>query len=82
VKTKSLLKIDTASVLSGTGWSVLVQGRPRYSEAGELIKVRNFRLGLALLVPMLGQRTGAQLDQFLPDIDAYYKLSSEVRVSF
>ena len=47
-----------------------------------MINVRNFWLGLALLVPTLGQRASAQVDEFLPEIDAYYKLSSDVRVSF
>jgi Protein of unknown function (DUF2490) len=43
---------------------------------------RKFWLALALLVPMLGLRASAQVDEFLPEIDAYYKLSSDVRVSF
>jgi hypothetical protein len=47
-----------------------------------MINVRTLWLGLALLPPMLGQRAAAQVDQFLPEIDAYYKLSSDVRVSF
>jgi hypothetical protein len=47
-----------------------------------MINVRNFWLALVLLVPTLGQRASAQVDEFLPEIDAYYKLSSDVRVSF
>jgi hypothetical protein len=47
-----------------------------------MINVRNFWLGLVLLVPTLGQRASAQVDEFLPEIDAYYKLASDVRVSF
>ena len=43
---------------------------------------RRFWLALALLVPMLGLRASAQVDEFLPEIDAYYKVSSDVRVSF
>jgi Protein of unknown function (DUF2490) len=43
---------------------------------------RKFWLGLALFLAMLGLRANAQVDQFLPEIDAYYKLTSDVRVSF
>jgi hypothetical protein len=43
---------------------------------------RKFWLALALLVPMLGLRASAQVDEFLPEIEAYYKVSSDVRVSF
>jgi uncharacterized protein DUF2490 len=49
---------------------------------GKLTNVRTLWIGLAFLVPALAQRAGAQVDQFLPEIDAYYKLSSDVRVSF
>jgi Protein of unknown function (DUF2490) len=49
--------------------------------AGKLTNVRTLWLGLTLLVPMLGH-AGAQVDEFLPEVDAYYKLSSDVRVSF
>ncbi len=49
---------------------------------GKLTNVRALWIGLALLVPMLGQRANAQVDEFLPEIDAYYKVSSDVRVSF
>jgi hypothetical protein len=47
-----------------------------------MINFRNLWLGLALLVPALGLRASAQVDQFLPEIDAYYKLTSDLRVSF
>lgn len=43
---------------------------------------RNLRFGLALLIPMLGLRASAQVDQLLLEIDAYYKLTHDVRVSF
>jgi hypothetical protein len=39
-------------------------------------------LGLALLVPALGLCARAQVDQLLPEIDVYHKLSSEVRFTF
>jgi Protein of unknown function (DUF2490) len=54
----------------------------RDSVAGKLTNVRTLWIGLTLLVPMLGQRARAQVDQFLPEVDAYYKVSSDVRVSF
>jgi hypothetical protein len=47
-----------------------------------MMNLRNLWVGLALVVLMLGQRASAQVDEFLPEIDAYYKLSSDVRVSF
>jgi hypothetical protein len=43
---------------------------------------RKFWFALALLLPMLGLRASAQVDEFLPEIDAYYKVTSDVRVSF
>ncbi|HEY6410362.1 MAG TPA: DUF2490 domain-containing protein [Ktedonobacteraceae bacterium] len=43
---------------------------------------RNVWIGLALLMPMLGLRASGQVDEFLPEIDAHYKLASDVRVSF
>jgi hypothetical protein len=43
---------------------------------------RKFCLGLALFLSIVGLRANAQVDQFLPEIDAYYKLSSDVRLSF
>jgi hypothetical protein len=39
-------------------------------------------LGLALLVPALGLCARAQVDQLLPEIDVYHKLSSDVRFTF
>jgi hypothetical protein len=45
----------------------------------KMIKFRNFRLGLALLIPTLGQYASAQVDEFLPEIDAYYKVTQDVR---
>jgi hypothetical protein len=50
--------------------------------AGKLTNLRNLWIGLALFVPTLALRAGAQVDQFLPEIDAYYKVSSDVRVTF
>jgi hypothetical protein len=47
-----------------------------------MINFRNLWLWLPLLVPALGLRASAQVDQFLPEIDAYYKLISDLRVSF
>jgi hypothetical protein len=47
-----------------------------------MLNLRKLWLGLALFLPMLGLRAGAQVDEFLPEIDAYYKVSSDVRVSF
>jgi hypothetical protein len=44
--------------------------------------VRALWIGLVLLVPVLEPQAGAQVDEFLPEIDAYYKLSSDVRLSF
>jgi hypothetical protein len=38
--------------------------------------------GIAVLLPVLGLRASAQVDQFLPEIDVYHKLNSDVRVSF
>jgi hypothetical protein len=42
----------------------------------------NFVLGVALIVPALGLCARAQIDQVLPEIDVYHKLSSAVRFSF
>ena len=50
--------------------------------AGPPINVRHVWLALALLVPVLGQRASAQVDELLPEIDAYYKLAPDVRVTF
>jgi hypothetical protein len=47
-----------------------------------MIKLRNLWLGLALLVPTLKQHAIAQTDELLPEIDAYYKVSQDVRLSF
>jgi hypothetical protein len=47
-----------------------------------MIKLRNLWLGLALLIPTLGQCASAQVDEFLPEIDAYYKVNQNVRLSF
>ena len=47
-----------------------------------MIDLRNLWLGLALLIPTLGQCASAQVDEFLPEIDAYYKLTPDVRLSF
>ena len=44
--------------------------------------VRNWWLLGALLVPVIGIQASAQSDQFLPEIDAYYKLTSDVRIWF
>jgi hypothetical protein len=43
---------------------------------------RKFWLALAVFLPMLGLRASAQVDEFLPEIDAYYKVASDVRLSF
>jgi len=37
---------------------------------------------LILLVPALGQIARAQIDQVLPEIDVYHRLSSNVRFGF
>jgi Protein of unknown function (DUF2490) len=50
--------------------------------AGKLTNLRNLWIGLALFVPTLTLRAGAQVDEFLPEIDAYYKVSSDVRLTF
>jgi hypothetical protein len=42
----------------------------------------NSWLALMLLVPALGQCARAQIDQVLPEIDVYHKLSSAVRFGF
>jgi Protein of unknown function (DUF2490) len=47
-----------------------------------MIKVRKLWLGLGLLVPVLGQCAGAQIDELLPEVDVYYKLSPDVRLNF
>jgi hypothetical protein len=47
-----------------------------------MISVRNLWLSLALLVPTLALHSSAQVDELLPEIDAYYKLTPDVRVSF
>ena len=39
-------------------------------------------LGVALIVPALGPCARAQIDQVLPEIDVYHKLSSDLRFSF
>src|SRR5271165_233726 len=44
--------------------------------------VRNSWLTLVLVVLVLGFHASAQTDELLPEIDAYYKLSSDVRVWF
>lgn len=50
--------------------------------AGQLNCVRNL-LGLTLLLlPVVGLRASAQVDQLLPEVDVYYKLDSDIRVSF
>ena len=49
---------------------------------GKLTNVRALWIGLALLVPMLGQRANAQVDEFLPRSMPTTKLSSDMRVSF
>jgi len=43
---------------------------------------RNFWLALVLLVPTLGLCARAQVDQVLPEIDVYHKVSSDVRFGF
>ncbi len=48
----------------------------------QMLNLRKLWLGLALVLPMLGLHASAQVDQFLPEIDAYYKVSSDVRLSF
>ena len=47
-----------------------------------MIDLRNLWLGLALLILTFGQCASAQVDEFLPEIDAYYKLTPDVRLSF
>jgi hypothetical protein len=42
----------------------------------------NSWLGLAMLIPALGECARAQIDQVLPEIDVYHKLSSDVRFGF
>jgi hypothetical protein len=49
---------------------------------GERINVRSLWFGLVMFVPILGLRSTAQVDQLLPEIDAYYKLAPDVRISF
>jgi len=44
--------------------------------------VRNSWLTLVLVVLVLGFHASAQTDELLPEIDAYYKLNSDVRVWF
>ena len=39
-------------------------------------------LGVALIVPALGPCARAQIDQVLPEIDVYHRLSSDLRFSF
>ena len=39
-------------------------------------------LSLALIIPALGPNASTQVDQLLPEIDAYYKPASDVRLSF
>jgi hypothetical protein len=41
-----------------------------------------FVLGRALIVPALGLCAKAQINQVLPEIDVYHKLSSDLRFSF
>jgi Protein of unknown function (DUF2490) len=48
----------------------------------QMLNLRKLCLGTALVLPMLGLRASAQIDEVLPEIDAYYKVSSDVRVSF
>jgi hypothetical protein len=50
--------------------------------AAELIDVRNYALGLMLLVLVLGQHASGQVDELLPEIDTYYKVTQDVRLSF
>lgn len=38
--------------------------------------------GAALFVLLLGLRSSAQIDEFLPEIDVHYKVSRDVRVTF
>jgi len=45
-------------------------------------QVRNCLVMVVLLVPLLGLHASAQADQLLPEIDVYYKLNSDMRVSF
>ena len=47
-----------------------------------LTHVRNWWIALSLAVTVLCPRAIAQVDQFLPEVDLTYKLSSEVRASF
>jgi Protein of unknown function (DUF2490) len=44
--------------------------------------VRNCLVMVVLLVPSLGIHARAQIDELLPEIDLYYKLNSDMRVSF
>jgi hypothetical protein len=44
--------------------------------------LRNLCFGVALLVWVLELRVHAQIEQLLPEIDLYYKLNRDVRVSF
>jgi Protein of unknown function (DUF2490) len=44
--------------------------------------LRNLYFGAALLVLIFGLRSAAQVDEFLPEIDMYYKLNTDMRVSF
>lgn len=45
-------------------------------------RVRNSWLTLVLVVLVLGIRASAQTFQFLPEIDTYYKLNSDLRIWF
>jgi hypothetical protein len=51
-----------------------------------MARVRNFFLDVVgaalLLLPLFLLRADAQVDELLPEIDGFYKLNSEVRLSF
>ena len=46
------------------------------------LRVKWIVLGVALIVPALALCARAQIDQVLPEIDVYHKLSSDLRFSF
>jgi hypothetical protein len=55
---------------------------PIIAETPSTSENRRFLFALALLLPMLGLRAGAQVDQLQPEIDAYYKITQAVRLNF
>jgi hypothetical protein len=59
-------------------------GDPTYrpERRGRLKHVRYVWFGIALIVPLVGLRAGAQIDQFVPEIDVHYKLTRDVRAIF